>query len=243
MRHPLLLAATAVLSVVALSACSVGRAESAGPSVSRNYQVGAFTGLEVAGPFDVKVTTGQAVSVAATGPQKLLDETEVVVKDGKLLIRPKKKNWRAGMNWSSRDTSRFTITVPALDQAAVAGSGDIDIDRVAGERFKGSIAGSGNLRLTQLAVQDLGLSIAGSGEITAAGQAQRARYNIAGSGDLDASSVRTVDAEARIAGSGNIQAQATGTARANIAGSGDIAITGGARCETRKNGSGDIRCS
>ena len=243
MRQPLLLAATSALSALALSACSVGRAESAGPSVSRTYDVGAFTGLEVAGPFDVKVTTGKAVSVAATGPQKLLDETEVVVKDGKLLIRPKKKNWFGGMNWSSDEPSTFTISVPSLDQAAVAGSGDIDIDRVSGERFKGSIAGSGNLRLPAVAVQELGLSIAGSGELTAAGQAQRANYNIAGSGDLDASGVRAVDAEAKIAGSGNIKAQATGTARANIAGSGDIAITGGARCETRKNGSGDIRCS
>jgi len=243
MRQPLLLAATAVLSALALSACSVGRAESAGPSVSRAYQVGAFTGLEVAGPFDVKVTTGQAVSVSATGPQKLLDETEVVVKDGKLLIRPKKKNWLAGMNWSSQDSSRFTITVPALDRAAVAGSGDIDIDRVAGDRFKGSIAGSGNLRLADVAVQELGLSIAGSGAITAAGQAQRASYDIAGSGDLDASGVRTVDAQAKIAGSGDIKVQATDTAQARIAGSGDIDITGGARCETRKNGSGNIRCS
>ncbi|WP_426266048.1 head GIN domain-containing protein [Sphingomonas sp. LHG3443-2] len=242
MRQQLLLA-TAALSALALPACSVGRAESAGPSVSRNYDVGAFTGLEVAGPFDVKVATGKAVSVSATGPQKLLDETEVVVKDGKLTIGPKKKNWFGGMSWGSREPSTFTITVPSLEQAAVRGSGDIDVDRVTGHQFKGSIAGSGNLRLAAVAVQELGLSIAGSGEITAAGQAQRASYTIAGSGDLDASGVRTVDAAASIAGSGDIKAQATGTAQAKISGSGDIAVTGGARCQTSKNGSGNIRCS
>jgi hypothetical protein len=205
--------------------------------------VGAFTGLEVAGPFDVQVTTGKAVSVSATGPQKLLDETEVVVKGGKLLIRPKKKNWFGGMSWNSKEPSRFTITVPSLEHAAIAGSGDIDIDRVTGNRFQGSIAGSGNLNLPQVAVQELGLSISGSGEMKAAGQAQRASYRIAGSGDLDASGLRSVDADASIAGSGDIKAQATGTAKASINGSGDIAITGGARCQTSKNGSGDIRCS
>ena len=92
-------------SILALSACSQGRAESAGPTVSRNWQVGGFTALEVSGPYDVKVVTGKAVSVSASGPQKLLDETEVVVDDGKLRIRPKKKNWMGGMSWSSRDNS------------------------------------------------------------------------------------------------------------------------------------------
>lgn len=238
-----LLVATAALSMVGLAACSEGRAESAGPATTRSYQVGGFTGVEIAGPFDVKVTTGKAVAVSASAPQKLLDGTDVVVENGTLKIRPKKKGWFGSMGWSSREPAVFTISVPALESAAIAGSGDMDIDRVSGERFKGSVAGSGNLRLPGVAVRELGLSIAGSGDIMAAGQAQSAKFSIAGSGNLDASGVRTTDAKVSIAGSGNIKAQATGTANASIAGSGDIAITGGARCQSSKQGSGDIRCS
>lgn len=237
------LAAAVATAAIALSACSEGRAQSGGPAISRSYQVASFTGLEVAGPYDVKVVTGKTVSVSARGPQQQLDETEVTVRDGKLLIRPKRKGWLGGMNWSSRTPSVFTVSVPALSSAAVAGSGNIDIDRVSGDRFSGSIAGSGNLRLPKVAVRELGLEIAGSGEITAAGQAQRASYEIAGSGDVDATNLRAVDAEAEIAGSGNIRAQVTGLAKASIAGSGDIDIRGGARCESSKNGSGNIRCS
>lgn len=238
-----LLVATIAMSALATSACSEGRAQSAGPATSRNYQVGGFTALEVTGPFDVKVVTGRAVAVSARGPQKLLDETEVVVENGKLRIRPRKKGWLGNMSWTSRGNAVFTVSVPTLDQASVMGSGEVDVDRVAGNRFKGAIAGSGNMRLRQVAVQELGLSIAGSGEITAAGQAKTASYSIAGSGDLDASSLRTADASASINGSGNIKARATGTANATINGSGDIAITGGARCQSRKHGSGDIHCS
>jgi hypothetical protein len=239
-----LLAATAAIAAVGLAACTESRAESAGPTVDRSYPVGPFTGLEVSGPFDVKVVTGKAVSVAARGDQKLLDETEVLVKDGKLLIRPKKtKGWFNGMSWGSRKATVFTVSVPALDSASVRGSGDIDIDRVAGERFAGAIAGSGNLRLPQVAVKQLALAIAGSGEIRAAGAAQRASYEIAGSGDLDASNLKASDAEAKIAGSGDIRAQVTGQANASISGSGDIEIRGGARCQSSTRGSGDIRCS
>lgn len=242
MRHQLLLTA-AIAATAGLAACSEGRAESSGPTVGRTYPVGGFTGIEVAGPFDVKVTTGKAVSVAASGPQKLLDETEVAVRDGKLVIRPRRKGWFGSMNWTSNQPSSFTISVPALDSVEVAGSGDIDVDRVAGQRFKGAIAGSGNLRLPQVAVNELGLAIAGSGGITVAGQAQKASFEVAGSGDVDASALRAAEAEAEIAGSGNIRANVSGTARASIAGSGDIDIRGGARCQSSKAGSGEIRCS
>jgi hypothetical protein len=240
MRHHLLAAASIALG---LGACSESNAESAGPAASRTYQVGGFTGIEVSGPFDVRVVTGKPVAVSASGPQRLLDETEVVVEGGKLLIRSKKKGWLGGMNWDGRVPFVFTVNVPALDSAALEGSGDIDIDAVRGERFTGAVTGSGDLRLKQVAVGALGLSVTGSGDISAAGEARQATYAIAGSGDLDASNLKATDAAARVAGSGNIRAQVTGTVRANVAGSGDIDIRGGARCQSRTDGSGEIRCS
>lgn len=239
MRHALLSA----IAALAVAGCSASHAEDRGPTVTRSFPVGAFDRVEVAGPFDVKLTTGKAVAVAASAPQKLLDETEVVVEDGKLHIRFKKKGWFGNMGGNARDKAVFTVSVPSLVEAGIAGSGMMQIDEVSGDRFKGGIAGSGDLQVGRLAVQQVEFGIAGSGTIVASGEARAAKYGIAGSGDLDASALRTTDAEAKISGSGTIQAQATGTARATINGSGDIAITGGARCQTSKNGSGDIRCS
>jgi hypothetical protein len=241
MRHHLLVAASVV--AVTLAGCSEGKAEAAGSAVSRTYPVGGFNAITVSGPFDVRVVTGKPVSVSASGPQKLLDQTEVVVEGGKLLIRSRNKGWFQGMNWNSREPFVFTVSVPALQSAVLEGSGDVEIDQVRGDRFTGAVTGSGDLRLRQVAVGALGLSVTGSGDISAAGQAREATYAIAGSGDVDASNLRVTDAAARVAGSGNIRAQVTGTARANVAGSGDIDIKGGARCQTRTDGSGEIRCS
>lgn len=235
-----LVAVSAVLLVAA--GCSESQAQSGGPTVSRAFQVGNFTGLEVMGPFNVQVTTGKPVAVTAQGPRKLVESMVVEVRDGKLVIRPRKKGWFGGM-MSGSGGANVSVSVPALTAVEVAGSGDIDVDRVAGERFSGAIAGSGNIRLPQVAVQELALEIAGSGEMRAAGQARQARYEIAGSGDLDASGLTAAEAQAEIAGSGNIRARVTGNARASIAGSGDIEISGGARCQTSKAGNGNIRCS
>lgn len=232
-------AGIALLALVA--GCSEGKAEG-GNAVTRDFQVGAFSSLEVAGPFDVVVTTGKAPAVRVEGPQKLVDAMEVVVEGDRLKIRPKRKGMFNGMQWGGKP-ARVSVSAAALTAASVAGSGDIVIDRVTGQRFAGSVAGSGDLNLSQVSVEQLALSIAGSGRVTAAGQAQKASYSIAGSGDLDAGKLTSRDAAAEIAGSGSITARATGTAKASIAGSGDIDISGGARCTQRKNGSGSIRCS
>ena len=62
-----------------------GEESGGGATVSRNYNVGDFQQIEVAGPYDVEVRTGSKVSVAAQGSEKLLERTEVEVKDGKLV--------------------------------------------------------------------------------------------------------------------------------------------------------------
>ena len=70
------LAAAAV--ILAASAAIAGcnhKSEDAGPTVSRNFQVGNFTSIEVAGPYDVEVRTGPQVSVSAQGGEKLLENT------------------------------------------------------------------------------------------------------------------------------------------------------------------------
>lgn len=223
--------------------CGQSRAEDGGPMVERSFQVGAFERIEVAGPYDVRVHTGPAPSVSGRGPQALMDRLVVEVKGDRLMIHP--RNERLGFNWnSSRGTATLDVTVPALRSASIAGSGNINVDKVAGDRFEGNIGGSGNLTLDSLNVQALNLSIGGSGEaIAKSGQAQTVNYAIAGSGDIDARGIRAGTASMSIAGSGNIAGQATGTADVSIMGSGDVELTGGAKCSVSKAGSGSVRCS
>jgi len=233
-----------MVALAALSACGVSKAEDGGPTTSRNFPVGGFTKIEVAGPFDVDVSTGGQPAVAAQGPQKLLEKMVVEVDGNTLKIHPEKRSgwFGSGFRWSG-GKARVTVSVPMIEGAAIAGSGDVRVNRVNGPSFAGSIAGSGNLRIGEVNVQDLRLEIAGSGEASAAGQAARARYEIAGSGDIQAGQVASEQVTADIAGSGNIQANARGTAKVGIAGSGDVRVTGGAKCSVSKAGSGKVECS
>jgi hypothetical protein len=217
--------------------------ESAGPTVSRNYQVADFQQIKVGGPYEVTVRTGGNPGVTARGSENLLDRTDVEVKDGMLLIRGK-PNRGFSWGWSSHGKADFTVTVPQLTAATIGGSGNIHVDHVRGDRFKGSVAGSGGLNVDTVEVSSLEMSVAGSGSAkAAAGKAKTASYDIGGSGDIDAGAVQAEQAKVSIAGSGSVKAHATGTADVSIMGSGDVDVSGGAKCSISKAGSGDVRCS
>ncbi len=233
------LAAAALLS----SACHMGASAEArdpGTTTNRSYQIGSFDRIEVSGSYDVKVATGGTPGAKATGGEKLLDETEVVVEDGVLKIRSKKKGGM-GWSWGRTGKAQFTVTTAMLRAASIAGSGELAIDKIAGD-FKGEVAGSGNLALAAVNGGAVSLEIAGSGGIRAAGTAQSTAVEIAGSGDVDASALAARTADVSIAGSGNVRAQASDTAAVSIAGSGDVTISGGAKCTIDKAGSGNVTC-
>lgn len=242
MRRPVLFAAAAAL---VLTGCGEGRAEEAGPEVSRKFDVAGFDKIEVAGPFDVQVTTGAQPGVSVRGPDNIVEKMVVEVENGTLKIHPeKRKGMFGGWNWSNRSgKARVAVSVPMLRAAAIAGAGDMDINRIAAESFQGSIAGSGNLNLAHVQVKNLGLEIAGSGNVVGKGQAQNVSYEVAGAGNIRAAQIASETAKVEIAGSGNVDANARSTARVEIAGVGNVHVTGGAKCTIDKAGAGNVTCS
>jgi len=231
-----------IVAAAISAACAQSKHESGGPTVERDYQVGGFERIEVAGHYDVDVRTGAAPSVHASGSEKDIERLVIEVKGDRLLIHARKDRGMFGGSWSSGDVS-ISVTVPRLSGAAIAGSGGIKVDRVAAQRFKGEIAGSGELSVDAIEAESVELSIAGSGNISATGKAKSVQYNIAGSGDIDAQGLTAETADVSIAGSGNVTANATATASVTTMGSGDVAMSGGAKCTVTKHGSGEVSCS
>jgi hypothetical protein len=237
------IAVALVAACAAISGCQQAD-EGGGARVSRNFQVGNFQQIEVAGPYDVTVRTGSKPGVSATGSQKLLDRTVVVVQGDKLVIHPQERQGFHIFSINTGGGADVVVTVPQLKAATVAGSGDINVDHAQGDRFDGTVAGSGDLRIDRIDAGAIKLSIAGSGKAKAgAGKATTAEYSIAGSGDVDAAAIETQQAKISIAGSGSVKARATGTADVSIMGSGAVDVTGGAKCTVSKSGSGSVNCS
>ncbi len=217
-------------------------ARATGTATQRNYEVGAFDAVTLAGSHNVVVTVGGAPSVRAEGDSETLDRLEIKVEDGALKIGSRDRNGlRISLGNKSRPVTVY-VTAPSLRAANVAGSGDMRIDKVEGEAFAASIAGSGDMRIDAVRVANADFSIAGSGNISAAGGAARSDVSIAGSGDVELSDFETGTANVSVVGSGDVRLRATETADVSIMGSGDVEVAGGARCSVNKRGSGDVRC-
>lgn len=209
-----------------------------GSGGTRTYQVADFTRVELRGADNVDIRVGPGFSVRADGDAEVLDRLKIS-RDGDAIRIGRVRT--SGFNWGDRH-AKISITMPALAGTAVAGSGDVTVDRVQGERFKGESAGSGSLKIGQLAVADARFSIAGSGDVEARGQVQRLEVNIAGSGNVDAGGLKAGAADISIAGSGNVRAEVNGEAKVNVMGSGDVDLGGAAKCRISKMGSGSVRC-
>jgi hypothetical protein len=226
---------------LALAMCGGAALAQAG-NADRSYRVGAFDSIGAVGANLVVVHVGGAPSVSARGPAETLDRMEVVVEHGSLQIRPRRE-FRDHFDWRGLKPATYTVTLPRLTAASLAGSGDMRVDRVEGNRFDASVAGSGTLDIAALRVTKAAFSMAGSGNLAARGSATRADLSVAGSGNVKARGVTARTAAVSIAGSGNAELTAKDSVNVSIVGSGDADISGGAHCTVSRIGSGRAHCA
>lgn len=233
-------------ALVPLAACSASfGADDTTPGIAaqgtgntRTYAAQGFSRIDLAGADQVDVRVGPGFSVRADGDSELLDHVKITVSGDTLRIG---RYRTSGWHWGGGH-ARISVTLPALAGVAIAGSGDVTVDQVKGERFKGDGAGSGRLQVGTMQVGLAEVRLAGSGGVKLGGTAQRLTVDIAGSGDVDAGGLHAAQADVSIAGSGNVRATVTGNAKVSIMGSGDVDLGGGARCSVSKMGSGSVRC-
>lgn len=141
----------ALIAALPLAACSFNIGADAksgipgsGSGTTRTYAVADFSGVELSGSDDVDVKIGSAFSVRADGPSAELDRLKIE-KVGNTL-RVGRVNG-SGFRWGSHDDVKISVTMPKIDEASIAGSGDMTIDRAEGASFKGDTAGSGSLSI------------------------------------------------------------------------------------------------
>ncbi len=222
-----------------LAACSGSVAAPGGGVVTtRTFPVGGFDAVALQGADNVKVVTGPTVGVVASGPSEQIDKLDIRVEGAALKVGRKREYW--SMNWGKGVT--VTVMTPDIVKAAVAGSGNMSVDRVRGDKFEGAIGGSGDLDLADVQVASVTLSLAGSGDVRVTGTAQSAALSVAGSGNIDAAKLASQTADISIAGSGNVQASASKSAKMSLIGSGDARVKGTTDCAVASIGPGKGRC-
>lgn len=199
-----------------------------------------FDGVSLGGPDTLLVTSGQDYAVAVEGDPQALEKLDIYVENHVLHVE---RRWRRGETWSDDDGATVRVTLPELRRVSLRGSGDIRIDRMAGDHVEVALAGSGDVVIGDVAAQEAALSLAGSGTLTVRGKVQNTRVSIAGSGDVHADQLTAAWTNVSIAGSGDAFVHASEGARVSIVGSGDALVRGTTNCRSSRMGSGDVHCS
>ncbi len=211
------------------------RVQGSGNVVERERTVAGFTKVRVVGPMDVKLRAAQSDRVRISADDNIEPMIETRLEGDTLVIDIIK-----GSNFSTRNKVLIAVDFKKLEGVALTGSGDVHVDRVAGERFSASVSGSGDLRVGELEVSQFSGSVSGSGDVRAAGRAQTQSWSIAGSGDVWAERLNGQSIKVNIAGSGDARVGTAQTLDVAIAGSGDVTYSGSPTVKKAIAGSGSV---
>lgn len=219
------------------------RAQEQRPAVTVDKRaVGAFSAIELAGPFRVIVSEG-APRLELTGEAKQLAEIESEVRGGTLIVRQRS---RSGIHfsWGKRNEQPVVVRIGAsgLKSLASNGSGDVELESIGGERFVLAAQGPGDIR-ARGTVRDLRLTSSGSGDLELRGvKAANVELAMSGPGDVHLGAVGN-DLAARVSGSGDVEVDELRVARAvaQVSGPGSARLRGSARdLRVEVTGSGDF---
>ena len=197
---------------------------------------GHFDALTATGMDDVRLVSGQGWRIRATGDARAVSQLRFLIEDGALIVG------RTTLPRERYGKARVEITAPSLRAVTAAGSGTVDVERIAGERASATVAGSGRTTVRRVETERLSATVAGSGGLDVAGRSTRADVTIAGSGRLTGDSFTAGSANVTVAGSGGARFRSQGAIRATIVGSGSVEVVGTTDCDQTRMGSGRLTC-
>ena len=212
-------------------------------AAQRGYSVTSFERIQVHGPFVVRVTTGRGSSARAEGDQRAIDEIAVQVVGNTLRVRRNVSNsWGGYPGERENQSAILYLTTHQLEQATVIGTGDLEIDRMRGQRLTISLGGNGRLAVNQVESENLALAVTGAGVMEIAGQAETGRVTVEGPGTLSAAGLTVDDLTVNLNGPGSIEISADREAEVIAVGNGIVTVLGDAACTDRSVGSGQVTC-
>ncbi|MEZ2442178.1 head GIN domain-containing protein [Chitinophaga sp. RCC_12] len=212
------------------------RVKGNGHVIKEERQVVPFQRIKVEGSMNVYLTQGAAKAAVIEAEDNIAPLVELVEEDGRLIVRLKR-----GVSISTHKDLNVFLTTPEINEASLAGSGDLKLDGKFTSRsdVKFNLSGSGNLK-GEINAPAVKASIAGSGDMFLKGETKEVNLSIAGSGNFEADELLSENVSVNIAGSGDADVYASVKLDAKIAGSGNVNYKGTPQISSSVAGSGSI---
>ncbi|CAH0165998.1 hypothetical protein SRABI118_00879 [Massilia sp. Bi118] len=171
----------------------------------------AFTAISVQGPFSVTVDAGKAQSLTVRGDPRFIKELTSEVVDGELRLRLRDKDY-SHKSW--KGDPLVVIGMPALRALEVEGAGEINLNRIRGERLDVTYRGAGKMDIN--------------------GEVKTFSMKAEGVGEVDAKRLLANDVDIRFRGVGDVSVYARNRLDAVVQGMGSLTYYGKPRTVNKK---------
>lgn len=207
--------------------------------VERSVSFGPFVKIQLESSDRVEVRQGRFASVVIRGALKAVQAAKVAVLDGRIIVtRSTTQNPASDLH----DGFVVEITIPVVEEVAILGSGEVQLEGMKLPSFLGRVDGSGALDLINASVDKVSFQVNGSGTVEASGAARSMNVEMTGSGSFDGADLLVRDLNVHSSGSGSVLASASHETVVNVSGSGFVKVKGGSNCQTNVSGAGKVKC-
>ena len=125
-------------ATLGLAACSAGNNGERDAQPSNDAALRDFTGVTLSSSDEVEIVQGPAFAIQVEGTEAAKEGLEIR-RDGDML----KIGRKSGNFWGKGDDgARIRVTMPTIAAAALAGSGDMTIGQVRGDRAALTVTGT-----------------------------------------------------------------------------------------------------
>lgn len=233
-KNGLLLVLLIFVAIFTVTSC-LGIILGSGDVVTETRHVSNYDQIVLRGQGVVIITQDGEESLSIESNPNILELVEAEVVDGTLEL-----GLQAGVNILSNNRLTFNVSVDNLSSVGVAGSGEIELERIETDRLETTTGGSGSILVAELTADAVEVKINGSGEINLAGNAAEQDITISGSGGYLGGDLCSGSVSVSINGSGDATVCATEMLDTNIKGGGSVGYYGQPSVNIFGDGSGEI---
>lgn len=208
--------------------------EGSGDLVTQRFDLDDFDSIEVSGTFDAVVTVGEAASVEVLIDDNLVDELDIRVRNGELIVALKD-----GVSVDN-GTLEAIIELPRLVEVEVSGASTANIIDETGADQRYSVSGASDLVVFSDA-DDIWLDVSGSSDVRISGMAQTLTIEVSGASDVDLDVDKVDDAIVDLSGASSVELLSAAVVSGSISGASDISVPAGTRTEIDSSGASEVR--
>lgn len=212
--------AALLLLPLALVGCNKRTETANGPVTTQQRDVQPFTRINVQGGIRVTLTTGER-NVAITGSQNLLDNVDLTVEDGVLMVRAAN-----GVTLEPARSVTLQVSNDVLQGAEVSGNSQLTADATKADEWSLKASDTSAVAISRIDASRLNIDAATGARIDVFGTATDLNLNVSGASRVNAQGVSAMNVMVDASGDAEVLLNASGSATGNASGRATVNVAG-----------------